>query len=131
MTKTLARVTCVDDDSDILEVAKLCLETIGGYDVITCAAPLEALTCIRDHRADIVLLDVMMPGMDGPAVYMKMCEDPELKKIPVIFMTARVQPREVEEYLVLGAVAVIAKPFDPMQLATQVQEAWEKHQVTT
>lgn len=91
-----------------------------------CEGSAAALETIRAARPDMVLLDVMMPEMDGPTTLARMLADPELKDIPVVFMTAKVQPPEMEHYLGLGAVGVIAKPFDPMALAGQVAEIWKR-----
>jgi CheY-like chemotaxis protein len=74
----------------------------------------------------LVLLDVMMPGMDGPATLCRLQELPSMEGIPVVFMTAKVQPQEVQEYLALGAVEVVAKPFDPMTLPTTLREIWSR-----
>jgi CheY-like chemotaxis protein len=123
--KTLERVLYVEDEADIRTVAKLALETIGGFTVLTCASGEEALRAVEDFRPDIVLLDVMMPGMDGPSVLRALRERPALADVPVAFMTAKVQPAEIEHFRSLGARDVIAKPFDPMTLADHVRSIWE------
>ena len=74
---------------------------------------------------DVVVLDVMMPGMDGPTLLKRMRRDPDLAHIPVIFMTAKVSSEEAERFRELSAIGVIAKPFDPMTLAGQVRSLWE------
>lgn len=127
MTAPLRHVLCVDDENDILQVARLSLEAVGGFTVTLCEGSAKALDAIRAARPDLVLLDVMMPEMDGPTTLARLLADPELRRIPVVFMTAKVQPPEMEHYLGLGAVGVIAKPFDPMALAGQITEIWKRH----
>lgn len=127
MNAPLRHILCVDDENDILQVARLSLEAVGGFTVTLCEGSAGALEAIRAAKPDMVLLDVMMPEMDGPTTLARLLADPELKDIPVVFMTAKVQPPEMEYYLGLGAVGVIAKPFDPMALAGQVTEIWNRH----
>lgn len=120
----LKRILCVDDEEDLRAIEQMCLETVGGYSVIQATNGEEAIQVAKAEKPDMILLDVMMPGMDGPSALAKMRQDPEIAHIPVIFMTARVRPTEIEEYIALGAIGVISKPFDPMQLAQQVAEHW-------
>lgn len=124
MSEVLKRVMCVDDEADILEVARMALETVGGLEVITCNSGREALDRIRQTESDIILLDVMMPGMDGPTLYSKLRAIRSLSRIPVAFMTAKVQPKEVASYIGLGSAGVIMKPFDPMSLTAEVESLW-------
>lgn len=120
----LQKIMLVEDEPDIQKVAVLALEAVGGFEVKVCSCGQEALETIADYSPDLVLLDVMMPNMDGPTTLKRLKEIPEFSNIPVVFMTAKVQPHEVEEYIAMGAVTVIAKPFNPMTLAEQVREAW-------
>lgn len=122
MSKVLRRVLCVDDESDILEVAKLCLETTAGLDVLCCSSGAELLAVVAEAAPDLIMLDVMMPDMDGPSVLKALRRNPALDGIPVVFLTARVQNAEIEQYLKMGATGVICKPFDPMRLAVQIEE---------
>lgn len=121
---TLQRILYAEDEPDIQAVAKLALEMLGGYTVQICSNGAEALVAAREFTPDLILLDVMMPGMDGPSTLERLRADPATAAIPVIFLTAKVQPPEVVYYQSLGALDVIAKPFDPMALATQVQQIW-------
>lgn len=121
----LERILYVEDEPDIQTVAKLALEMVGGYQVMTCSGGQEALEKVGDYAPDLILLDVMMPGMDGPTTLQNLRADPATAMIPVIFLTAKVQPTEVEQYQALGALNVIAKPFDPMTLAAQVAACWD------
>ena len=126
MTDSLTHVLCVDDDADILEVARISLELVGGLTVTSLSSGALCLAQAGDIRPDLILLDVMMPGLDGPATLAAMKTDPELRDIPIIFMTARVQPAEVEHYRALGAAGVVPKPFDPMTLADQLKAIWRR-----
>jgi CheY-like chemotaxis protein len=120
----LSRILFVEDDSDIQVVATLALESLGGFSVLACASGIEALSRFAEFSPDLVLLDVMMPGMDGPATLEALRRLPGGSTTPVVFMTARVQAHEVSRYKALGAVEVISKPFDPMRLAATVREIW-------
>lgn len=118
---TNGHILCVDDEHDILSIAQTSLEAIGGYQVTCCNSGPEALDALRQIQPDLVLLDVMMPNMGGPATLKAILELPNCADLPVVFMTARVQPSEVEAYMAMGAKQVISKPFDPMMLSGQVQ----------
>ena len=120
----LQRILYVEDEPDIQAVAKLALEMIGGYQVMICSGGQEALDKAGAFAPDLILLDVMMPGMDGPGTLQKLRANPATAAIPVIFLTAKVQSSEVAQYQALGALNVIAKPFDPMTLAEQVAACW-------
>ena len=126
MTGKLTRILYVEDEPDIQMVARLALEAIGGYTVEICSSGADALTRAPTFHPQLILLDVMMPGMDGPTTLKNLRELPDFSATPIIFMTAKVQPGEVAEYLALGAIGVIPKPFDPMTLSAQVQAIWEK-----
>ena len=121
---TLTRILHVEDDRSIQAVAKVALEVVGGFQVLGCASGQEALDKVRDFNPHFILLDVMMPGMDGPETLARLREQVDLSQVPVVFMTAKVQPAEIEHYRSLGACDVIIKPFDPMQLANQVRSIW-------
>lgn len=122
--RTLQRILHVDDEPDIREIAKLALMHVGGFNVQSCASGQEALAAAPGFNPDLILIDVMMPGMDGPATLRALRDLPGIGATPAIFMTAKVQAREIEQFRMLGATDVIAKPFDPMTLADQVRNAW-------
>lgn len=126
MNDMLQRVLYVEDEPDIQAVARLALEVVGGLTVRTCSSGEQALNEAPGFAPELVLLDVMMPGMDGPGTLKALRALPELAAVPVVFMTAKVQPQEVAHYTALGALGVIAKPFDPMTLAEQVQRFWRQ-----
>ncbi|HQS31999.1 MAG: hypothetical protein B7X59_07210 [Polaromonas sp. 39-63-203] len=124
MSKILNRILYVEDEPDIRLIAQMALEAVGGLTVIVCASGPEALRAAPASRADLLLLDVMMPGMDGPSTLKALRELPATADTPVIFMTAKVQAAEVAAYKALGAIDVIPKPFDPMELSAQIQRIW-------
>jgi CheY-like chemotaxis protein len=119
MTK---RVLLVDDEDDIREVAGMSLETVAGWSILEARSGREGLKIAAAEQPDAILLDVMMPDMDGPATFMNLQNDAATKNIPVIFLTAKAQTREQRSFRELGAQGVISKPFDPMTLADQVAE---------
>ncbi len=121
----LERILYAEDEPDIQAVAKLALEMVGGYQVKICSSGQEALDTVGNFAPDLILLDVMMPGMDGPTTLQNLRADPATAGIPVIFLTAKVQPSEVARYQAQGALNVIAKPFDPMTLAAEIRQIWE------
>jgi CheY-like chemotaxis protein len=118
---TALRVLHVDDEPDIREVVELSLGLDPGFSTRNCASGQEALGAAADWAPDIILLDVMMPVMDGAATLARLRENPLTAGIPVVFMTARAQSRELDQLRSLGAVGVIPKPFDPMTLAASVR----------
>ena len=125
---TLQNILYVEDEPDIQAVAQVALEMVGGFTLKICSSGQEALEAVQTFTPDLILLDVMMPGMDGPTTMLELRKQPQLTHTPMVFMTAKVQPGEVSEYLALGASGVIAKPFDPMKLAAEVRTIWEQTQ---
>lgn len=126
MTDKLTRILYVEDEPDIQTVARLALETLGGFTVKICSSGNEALARAPVFDPQLILLDVMMPVMDGPTTLGKLRELPQFAFTPVVFMTAKVQPGEVAGYKDISAVDVIPKPFDPMTLSGQVQAIWDR-----
>jgi len=126
-TPQLNKILYVEDEADIGAVAKLALEAVGGFSVELCRSGGEAIERVSAFTPDLILLDVMMPGLDGPATLKALRAIPALAGIPVIFMTAKVQPQEIAQFKALGVLDVIAKPFDPMSLADTVQDLWRHY----
>ncbi|MEM6793787.1 MAG: response regulator [Acidobacteriota bacterium] len=128
LSSKLKRILLVEDEVDIQMVARLALEDVGGFEVSVCASGEEALRDGPGFRPQLILLDFMMPGgMDGRLTLEAFRGSEALASVPVIFLTARAQLEEVEEYHRLGAVDVIIKPFDPMTLAEQIETIWARH----
>jgi two-component system cell cycle response regulator len=123
--KPLKTLLYVDDDPDIREIVQMSLTLDGQLNVLTSDGGERALLKMRVEHPDLVVLDVMMPGMDGPTLLKRMRADPHLAQIPVIFMTAKASAEEAERFRELSAIGVIAKPFDPMALGGQVRALWE------
>ncbi len=116
------KVLMVDDDQSIRRICQVSLSNVGRWQVILAESGYDGLELARKEKPDVILLDVMMPGMDGPTTLLKLREDEDLKHIPVILMTAKVQPQEVEQYTRLGATGVISKPFDPLTLPSEIRK---------
>jgi len=121
------KILLVDDEEDIRKIGRLSLEAVGKFQAVFASSGVEALKVAWDERPDLILMDVMMPEMDGPTVVAKLQLIPELQAIPVVFMTARVQRAEIDHYLALGAIGVIPKPFDPMALPGQIRQILASH----
>jgi two-component system OmpR family response regulator len=121
MGAPIERVLMVDDEPHVRRVAELSLARVGKWSVFLAASGAEALSAAERERPDLILLDVMMPGMDGPTTLSALQAHAVVARIPVIFMTANVQDRQIERYLGLGAAGVIRKPFDPMLLPDQIR----------
>ncbi len=115
----------VEDEPDIRTITRLTLENVGGHSVIEACSGVEALELLETETPDLILLDVMMPSMNGPETLKKIREMETAREIPVIFMTAKVQAREIEEYMQMGAIGVIAKPFEPMSLCRTITDLWQ------
>lgn len=116
------RILHIDDEPDIREVVEMSLELNSAFTVKSCASGTDGLRVAADWMPDLILCDVMMPVMDGPATLAGLRQRPETANIPVVFMTARAQARELEQFKSLGASGVIAKPFDPFTLALSVRD---------
>lgn len=125
---TLRRILLVEDEPDIQLVARLALENVGGFEVEVCSSGREAIERAPSMGPDLILLDVLMPELDGPSTLRELRKIPVLASTPVIFLTAKVQAHEVENYRQIGALDVIPKPFDPMSLADAVKAIWSRAQ---
>ncbi len=123
---TLTRILCVEDDPDIQAVVRLSLESLGSFTVHICGSGAEALRAALDFAPQLILLDVMMPDMDGPTTIQALRGIPGMAEIPFVFLTAKTQPADTDRYLGLGALGVIPKPFDPTQLPQIVLELWKE-----
>jgi CheY-like chemotaxis protein len=121
----LNKILLVEDDPDIQTVTSLALSGFGGFDVRICSSAREAVDSVEQFRPDLILLDVMMPGMDGVDALLALRARAETADVPVVFLTARVQPHEVQRYRELGSLAVIPKPFEPTALADTIRAIWE------
>ena len=121
----LEKILYVEDDEFIAEVTIMTLEDLGGFNVKHCASGKDALLALPDYKPQLVLMDVMMPGMDGPETMETMRKMPEGESIPIIFMTAKAQTHEQKTYMDMGALGVIVKPFDPAKLCGTIEGIWQ------
>lgn len=126
MKKELKKILYVEDEADIQAIAQIALEAVGGFTVKIFSSGFEAIDAISDFKPDLILLDVMMPNIDGPTTLLEIRKLEEFIDTPAIFMTAKVQQDEVDALRGSGAIDVIAKPFDPMTLADTIKNIWEK-----
>ena len=123
----MQRILYVEDEPDIRLVAKMALEMVGGFEVVACACGEEALQAAPTARADLLLVDMMMPGMNGIRTLEALRAMPETAHTPAIFMTAKVQSNEIATYKACGAIDVIPKPFEAMELAAQIRAICARH----
>ena len=115
------RILIIDDEDDIREVAALSLETVAGWDVIVASSGPQGILRAAEHQPDAILLDVMMPGMDGPTTFRELRKNPATAHIPVMLLTAKVQGPDQRRFADLGVEAILTKPFDPLTLASQME----------
>lgn len=123
-TRELKKIFYVDDEPDIQTVGRMALETVGGFTVESCDSGREALEKLPAFAPDLIILDVMMPGMDGPETFRRLREIPALDDVPVVFFTAKAQASELAALRDLGAIDVLTKPFDPMRLSDDIRKIW-------
>ena len=116
------RILIIDDEEDIREVAGLSLETVAGWEVVLASSGAQGIACAIEHQPDAILLDVMMPVMDGPATFRELRKNPATAHIPVMLLTAKVQSTDQRRFADLGVEAILFKPFDPLTLSTQIAD---------
>lgn len=122
----LKNVMLVDDDIDIQEAAQLGLDAIGEFNLTICSSGDEALAKVKEVKPQLILLDVAMPGKDGPTTLKELQKIPEASSIPVVFLTASVEPHQIAAYKQMGVTDVISKPFDPTTLAETLIQIWKQ-----
>jgi len=121
----LNRICYVEDDEDIQRIVRMSLERVGKMTVEVVSDPMVAIERMIAFKPDLVMLDWMMPGMDGPTLFKKMQETPETKGLPVVFITAKASQREQNELRTIGAAGTILKPFSPKDLPGQLRAIWQ------
>ena len=122
---TIARILIVDDDEDVRTITAMAARDVGKWEVVVAGSGEEGIERARSERPDVILLDVMMPGMDGLATLAELRADPTTAEIPVIFLTAKVQKPELELYRDVGAAGTIQKPFNVLQLPDEIRRILE------
>ncbi len=126
--RELRRILCVEDDPDIRRLIEIALRNVAGFQVIVASSANEALNTIADFNPQLLVLDIMMPGADGPETLRLIRNLPDHAHTPAVFMTAKVQAHEVQDYIRLGAEDVIPKPFNPLTLGVQLRAVWDRIQ---
>jgi len=124
--RPLQRISYVEDDEDIQRIVRMSLERVGKMTVDVVSDSMTAIARMASFKPDLVMLDWMMPGMDGPTLFRKMRETPEVRDLPVVFITAKASQRDLDQLMKLGAAATISKPFSPKDLPEQLREIWKK-----
>ena len=124
--RPLTRICYVEDDEDIQRIVRMSLERVGKMTVAVVSDPTQALQAFAEFRPDLVMLDWMMPVLDGPALFRQMKLRPETSALPVVFITARASERDLAELQALGAAGTISKPFSPRDLPEQLRAIWAK-----
>jgi two-component system OmpR family response regulator len=117
----IRKVLLVDDEDDIRTIGQLSLSRVGGWITVLAASGTEAVAKAASEQPDLILLDVQMPGLDGPTTFSRLRAQASTAAMPIIFMTAKIQKQEVARYLELGAIGVIGKPFDPLTLPNEIK----------
>jgi CheY-like chemotaxis protein len=124
--RPLTRICYVEDDEDIQRIVRMSLERVGKMTVEVVSDPTQALQTFAEFRPDLVMLDWMMPVLDGPSLFRQMKLRPETSALPVVFITARASQRDLDELQSLGAAGTISKPFSPRDLPEQLRAIWAK-----
>jgi len=122
---SLQRILLADDEPDILEISRIALETVGGFEVSVCSSGKTLLERLPEFRPDLVIVDVLMPDMTGPEVFEEIRRRPEYDEVPVIYLTGVIQEEELEDLRETGVADIILKPFDPMTLADRINGVWK------
>lgn len=124
--RPLNRICYVEDDEDIQRIVRMSLERVGKMTVEVVGDPTMAIDAMNAFKPDLVMLDWMMPKLDGPTLFRQMQARPDTKALPVVFITAKASERDLAELMKLGAAATISKPFSPKDLPDQLREIWKK-----
>lgn len=125
--KELKKILYAEDEPDVQTIVELTIQTMSDYEIKICNNGKKLLECVEEYEPDLILLDVMMPEMDGPATFKNLQANENTKSIPVIFVTAKAQVHEVEKFKEIGSWGVITKPFAVMSLCDELQKIWEKN----
>lgn len=124
--KKLKKILYAEDEPDVQIIVEMIIQSMSDYEIKICSNGRELLECVENYDPDLILLDVMMPEMDGPTTFKNLQLNEKTKKIPIIFMTAKAQTHEVKLFKETGVIGVITKPFDPVMLCSNITEIWEQ-----
>jgi CheY-like chemotaxis protein len=122
----LNKICYVEDDEDIQRIVRMSLERVGKMTVEVVGDPTQAIEAMKKFAPDLVMLDWMMPAMDGPTLFKAMKQQPETRALPVVFITAKAGQRDLDDLMKMGAVGTISKPFNPRDLPDQLRAIWAK-----
>jgi DNA-binding response OmpR family regulator len=122
----LRRIMLVEDDIDIQDIVTMALEDVGGYEVFVCGDGPTAIRMVGSIKPDLIMLDWMMPGLDGGQTLAALQDSGSIDSVPVVFMTAKAQPEELKRMVDIGGTDVVTKPFDPMDLSRRIQGIWDR-----
>ncbi len=123
----LKKILYAEDEPDIQIIVETIIEALSDYKIKICGDGEQLLECVEEYCPDLILLDVMMPKMDGPTTFRNLQENEKTKNIPVIFMTAKAQVHEIKNFQEAGIIGIITKPFDPVQLCSNISDIWEEN----
>lgn len=123
----LGKILYIEDEPDVQNIVLMALEDIGGYEMKICGSGKEAFETIKTYKPDLFLVDVMLPDMDGPTVLKKIKENPELEKVPAVFITAKTELQELVEFKSLNVLGIIRKPFDPIAISETISSLWNEY----
>lgn len=121
------KILYAEDEPDVQTVVEITVQSMSNHDIKVCSNGRQLLNCVEEYNPDLILLDVMMPEMDGPTTFENLMLNEGTKDIPVIFMTAKAQTHEVEIFMKSGVIGIITKPFDPLVLCSELEKIWERH----
>jgi CheY-like chemotaxis protein len=126
----LQNIMLVENEEDIREIEQLCLKDLGDFNITACESGQEALDKFPTVKPQLILLDVMMPGLNGISTFERLKLLPGGKEVAVVFVTARAHPTQITDYMKLGAAGVIAKPFDPITIIKEITDIWDSFHKT-
>jgi two-component system, OmpR family, response regulator len=124
MKKELRKILYAEDDTDVQTIVELTMQTMSNFDLKICDNGKKLMECVEEYNPDLIILDVMMPEMDGPSTFRNLQFKETTKDIPVIFMTAKAQAHEVKDFKECGVIGIITKPFDPIKLCHEIAKIW-------
>ncbi|MDD3594409.1 MAG: response regulator [Candidatus Gastranaerophilales bacterium] len=125
--KELKKILYAEDEIDIQVIVDAIVKSMSSYEIMFCNNGQEVLDIVEEYNPDLILLDIMMPEVDGLTAFQELQKSEKTKNIPVVFITAKAQVHEVQSFLKTGVIGIITKPFDPMQLCSNINAIWEKH----
>lgn len=126
--KELKRILYAEDEPDVQTIVEIIFQSMSDFELKICSNGKLLMDCVEEYMPDLILLDVMMPEMDGPTTFKNLQANPSTKDIPVIFMTAKAQLHEVKIFQATGVIGIITKPFDPVALCPEIKKIWEDNQ---